>query len=100
MRKSLMPNRSWLILYCRGPGSVPGQETEIPQAAWSGQNKKNKTRSWLILNVPVAKSPTIKSSRKMALTPYFKRDHYLPSHQGSFEEFGLEPLQRRLNARV
>lgn len=57
-------------------------------------------RSSLILNVPVATSPTIKSSGKMALTHYFKRDYYLSSHQGSFEEFGLELLQRRLNTRV
>ena len=34
----------WLglsALTARGLGSVPGQGTKIPQAAWRGQNKKN-----------------------------------------------------------
>ena len=26
--------------HCRGPGSIPGQGTEIPEAAWCSQNKK------------------------------------------------------------
>ena len=26
--------------HCRGPGSVPGWGTEIPQAAWHGPKKK------------------------------------------------------------
>ena len=25
---------------CRGPGSIPGGETEIPQAMWRSQNLK------------------------------------------------------------
>ena len=27
---------------CQGPGSIPGRGTEIPQAAWRGQKKKEK----------------------------------------------------------
>ena len=26
--------------HCHGPGSFPGQGTEIPQATWRGQKKK------------------------------------------------------------
>ena len=28
--------------YCHGPGSIPGQGTKTPQAAWPGQIKKKK----------------------------------------------------------
>ena len=27
---------------CQGPGSIPGQETNIPQTSWHGQNMKKK----------------------------------------------------------
>ena len=28
--------------HCRGPDSIPGQGTEIPQDAWCGKKKKKK----------------------------------------------------------
>ena len=34
----------WLglcVLTAKGQGLIPGQGTKIPQAAWSGQKKKN-----------------------------------------------------------
>ena len=31
--------------HCPGPGSIPGQETEIPQATWRGQKKNRKNSS-------------------------------------------------------
>ena len=36
----------WLRLYtsnAEAVGSIPGQETKIPHAAWCGQKKKKKT---------------------------------------------------------
>ena len=33
----------WLVtVTAQGPGSVPGQETKTPQAAWQGQKKRKK----------------------------------------------------------
>ena len=38
----------WLVrtlrFHCRGPSSVPGQETKIPQAAQWGQEKKERKK--------------------------------------------------------
>ena len=33
-------DRIWRF-HCRGPVSIPGQGTEIPQAAWRGQKTKD-----------------------------------------------------------
>ena len=34
-----------LSFHCRGPGSIPGRGTEIPQAKQRGQKKKKKSKS-------------------------------------------------------
>ena len=38
----------WLRMrsQCRGPGSIPGQGTKIPRAAWCSQNNDNKKEWW------------------------------------------------------
>ena len=33
-----------LHFHCRGPGSIPGRGTKIPQATWDGQKKKNQQK--------------------------------------------------------
>ena len=33
--------------YC-GPGSIPGQGTEIPQSAWQSQKKKEKKKGTIL----------------------------------------------------
>ena len=41
------PVVQWLALHAftaEGPGSIPGQGTKIPQAAWHGQKKKEATK--------------------------------------------------------
>ena len=43
----------WLGLYAstaEGKGLIPGQRTKIPQAAWHGQKKPNKTGSVCLLD--------------------------------------------------
>ena len=43
----------WLelcALTTEGVGSIPGQGTKIPQAAWPGQKKKKKKKNFLVSN--------------------------------------------------
>ena len=74
--------RTWRF-QCPGPGSIPGQGTKIPPAAWHGQEKKKKAACvhWLAIHLHGGRGPWEQGTILHLQVSYFPPGKYDISHR-------------------